>query len=236
VREAPTQLDELVQGFRDALGDDLAGVYLHGSVALGCFNPALSDIDLLVVTGRAMTPEQRRVVEPLLARSGRIEASFLPAPLLRPWRHPAPYDRHFGSNRRLVGPGDDHDLAAHFTVARFAGIALAGPPATDVFPEVPWEDYEDSLRRDLQWCGEHGGRLYAVLSPARIWATLTERTVHSKESGAVWALERAPQEFRPLLSHALATYRTGTSEPWFERNQVRPFAEFVIDRLTRPSR
>jgi glyoxylase-like metal-dependent hydrolase (beta-lactamase superfamily II) len=232
VYSAEGNLDELKHGLKEALGEDLVGVYVHGSFALGCFNPALSDLDLLVVTERPLRPEQRLVLAPLFGRTGRIEVSFLSAAVLRPWRHPARYDLHFGSEQRLVGPGEDHDLAAHFTVARHAGVPLLGPPPTDVFPEVPWEDYEDSLRRDLESCGEHGGRLYAALSPARIWATLTERVVHSKATGAAWALERAPEEYRPLLSQALETYRTGAVEPWFTRGEVRPFVDFVIDQLT----
>jgi streptomycin 3"-adenylyltransferase len=231
VREAQSQLDDLVRGLREVLGDGLVGVYLHGSLTLGCFNPALSDLDLLVVTKRSLTPTDREALGRLLTDSARLEISFLAAPSLRPWRHPAPYDLHVGS-KHLVGPGEDHDLAAHFTVARHAGVALLGHPPADVFPEVPWEDYEDSLRRDLESCGEHGGRLYAVLSPARIWATLTERVVHSKASGAAWALERAPEEFRPLLSRVLETYRTGTNEPWFGRGEVRPFVDFVIEQVS----
>lgn len=31
---------------RDTLGENLIGVYLHGSAAMGCFNPAKSDLDL----------------------------------------------------------------------------------------------------------------------------------------------------------------------------------------------
>jgi predicted nucleotidyltransferase len=235
VKEAHGQLDGLVPGLRELPGVELIGVYLHGSIALGCFNPQLSDVDLLVVTRGPLSPEHRGALAPILTRSARIEISFLAESSLRPWRHPAPYDLHFSSARgELLGPGEDADLAAHFTVVREAGVALVGPPAAEVFPEVPWPDYEDSLRRDLESCGEHGGRLYAVLSPARIWATLTERVVHSKASGAAWALERAPQEFRPLLSLVLETYRTGASEPWFARDEVRPFVDFVSDQL-RPS-
>jgi Domain of unknown function (DUF4111)/Nucleotidyltransferase domain len=231
VKESRGQLDALVQGLREVLGDVLVGVYLHGSLALGCFNPALSDIDVLVVTRQPVTPDRREALTPLLLRVPRLEIHFLAESDLMPWRHPAPYDLHFGSEQRLVGPGADHDLAAHVTVARHASVALLGSPPADVLPEVPWEDYEDSLRRDLQWCGEHGGRLYTVLSPARIWATLTERVVHSKASGAAWAVERAPQEFRPLLSRVLETYCTGSSEPRFEREQVRPFVDYVIEQL-----
>jgi predicted nucleotidyltransferase len=231
---ARVELARLTADLRRTLGDTLVGIYAHGSLALGCFNAHLSDVDVLVVTESALTPAQRSALEPLLAARPRLEIHFLSQSALFPWRHPAPYDLHFGSEG-AVGPGSDHDLAAHFTVTRHAGIALVGPPPDDVFPDVPWKDYEDSLRRDLESCGEHGGRLYAVLSPARIWATLTERVVHSKASGGAWAHERAPEEFRPLISQALETYRSGTDQPWFDRDKVRPFAEFVIDQL-RPSR
>ena len=98
---------------------------------------------------------------------------------------------------------------------------------------MPWADYEDSLRRDLASCGEDGGGISAVLSPARIWATLTERVVHSKESGSAWALERAPESFRPLIANALEIYLTGTTQPRWERQEVRPWAEFVVQALER---
>jgi aminoglycoside adenylyltransferase-like protein/nucleotidyltransferase-like protein len=235
VREARRHLDELVQGLGEVLGDELVGVYLHGSLALGCFNPALSDLDVLVVTRQPLTPHRREALGMLLARVPRLEIHFLSESDLTTWRHPASYDLHFDTKQRLFGPGEDYDLAAHLTVVHHRGAALAGPTPADVFPEVPWEDYEDSLRRDLAWCREHGSELYAVLSPARIWATLTDRAVHSKASGAAWALERAPDEFRPLLQRALEVYRAGASEPAFDPDEVRRFADFVMEQL-RPSR
>ena len=35
---------------REILGASLTGVYLHGSAALGCYQPAKSDLDFLVDT------------------------------------------------------------------------------------------------------------------------------------------------------------------------------------------
>lgn len=233
--EARHRPDDLVRGLQQVLGDVLVGVYLHGSLALGCFNPELSDVDLLVVTKAPLAREQRDALGPLLADAGRIEISFLVEASLTPWRHPAPYDLHFSWPARLVGPGEDHDLAAHLTVTRHAGIALLGPQPRNVFPEVPWHDYEESLRRDLAWSRKHGTELYAVLSPARIWATLTDRVVHSKASGAAWALDRAPAEFRSLLERALEAYRTGDTQTAFEPEEIHRFADYVADQL-RPSR
>lgn len=31
------------------LGDNLVGIYLHGSAAMGCFNPKKSDLDLILI-------------------------------------------------------------------------------------------------------------------------------------------------------------------------------------------
>ena len=36
------------------LGDNLIGIYLHGSAAMGCYNEKKSDIDLLVVVKEAI--------------------------------------------------------------------------------------------------------------------------------------------------------------------------------------
>ena len=42
-------LNRFISESKRIIGDDLAGIYLHGSLAMGCFNPDRSDIDLIVV-------------------------------------------------------------------------------------------------------------------------------------------------------------------------------------------
>ena len=46
------EIDLVVQRFvsqsRLILGENLVGVYLHGSAVMGCFNPAKSDLDFIV--------------------------------------------------------------------------------------------------------------------------------------------------------------------------------------------
>ena len=41
----------------DCMGGNLVGVYLHGSAAMGCFHPARSDLDYLVVLGAQVKGE-----------------------------------------------------------------------------------------------------------------------------------------------------------------------------------
>ena len=41
-------LTRFVEAAQEAISENLLGVYLHGSAAMGCFNPKSSDLDLLV--------------------------------------------------------------------------------------------------------------------------------------------------------------------------------------------
>jgi hypothetical protein len=54
------QLDRLVAGLREVLGERLVAVYLHGSLALGGFQPGRSDIDVLVVVREPQSDGARR--------------------------------------------------------------------------------------------------------------------------------------------------------------------------------
>src|SRR5207248_3305210 len=140
--EAPavvrTQLASLVDGLRSALGERALGVYVHGSLALGSFSPARSDLDVLAVVDEALDTDAKLLVADLLLRVScapyPIELHVLTRAQLRTWRHPSPFELHYGEGHRegfALDPLDrlatmsatDADLAAHLTVARKAGIA-----------------------------------------------------------------------------------------------------------------
>jgi streptomycin 3"-adenylyltransferase len=222
-RDVRKQVEDLASGLTEIAGETMIGIYLHGSLALGCFNPELSDVDILAVASRPLElSEKRRAIGLLAETSGRpsaVEFHQLDLAGIFPWRYPTPFDFHYGDvwrNDLLADlPGTlerqqqpDPDLAAHLVVARERGIALAGEPVATL-PEVPWVDYVDSLLRDLEWSfeSEPAEILYRILSPARIWATLATGEIHSKDSGAAWALGRLPVELRPVLERALGRYR-----------------------------
>jgi len=75
------QTNELLQAMRQVVGANLIGLYLHGSLAMGCFNPNCSDLDVIAVTAEGMAVETKRAVAAiLLQQSGAphpIEVSFL---------------------------------------------------------------------------------------------------------------------------------------------------------------
>src|SRR4051812_26828701 len=106
------QLDQLVFTLSNSIAEQLVGIYLHGSLALGCFNPHHSDLDLLMImTERIPLTVKRQIIEVLLACSQRpqpIEISLLSQSQLLPWQYPTPFDLHYSESWRAAYT---HDLA-----------------------------------------------------------------------------------------------------------------------------
>jgi predicted nucleotidyltransferase len=243
------QLDRLTDGLETTLGDALVGAYLHGSLALGCFNEATSDIDILAVTARTLTRDEKLALVDVLLRDSldpyAVEADVVSLDQLRNWHHPSPFELHYSEWRRerwakdpaetlASFPEENADLAAHVSVLRARGVALFGPPPEEIFPRVHEADLRDSLLRDLDWAREtESGTLYGILSPCRIWATLATGELHSKTSGARWALPRLHEELRPMVERALVSY-TGAGEPVeIDEDGRQRLIDFVDERVRR---
>ncbi len=54
-----TILDEIVEKSRQIFREALTGIYLHGSMTMGCFHPLKSDIDLILVIREQITNRQK---------------------------------------------------------------------------------------------------------------------------------------------------------------------------------
>jgi predicted nucleotidyltransferase len=161
------QVADILTGLRDVLGDELIGAYLQGSAVLGGLR-ALSDIDVLAVSTRQMTRnEKERMVGHLLAVSGTYPSAVPPRPVeltivvwseIRPWRYPPRMDFQYGEWWRDRFQGGqlepwpsitNPDLALLVTIALLGGATLAGPPPSEVFDPVPRADFLDALVADM---------------------------------------------------------------------------------------
>ena len=147
-------LHRIAAACRNTLGDTLAGVYVHGSLAFGCFCWTQSDIDFLVAVRRPLSQAQKEALLRALlalepdAPSKGLEMSAVLEAYCRAFIHPTPYELHYSPMHRArclrdlpaycaEMHGADPDLAAHFTVARAVGLTLWGPPAESIFGPVP---------------------------------------------------------------------------------------------------
>lgn len=246
-----SQVTALLEAFQNTLGANLTGVYLHGSLAMGCFNPARSDLDLLVVTEESMSLEQKRAIAETLLRLSRhptpIEISFLSAADLIPWRYPTPFDLHYSEGWReryeqaLAGDDWQHwndsrqtdaDLAAHITITRARCICLLGQPIAQALPSVPRQDYIASIWEDFLWARARAddNPPYFILNACRVAAYLLDGRLCSKEEAGAWALNALPAEYHGLIAQALSLYRGKESAP-FDTQSLEQFGADMQERL-----
>ena len=55
-----TVINCFVEQSKEILKDNLVRVYLHGSAVMGCYNPAKSDIDLIIVVKDSIDDSVKR--------------------------------------------------------------------------------------------------------------------------------------------------------------------------------
>ncbi len=238
---------------REAFGGNLAGVYLHGSAAMGCWNPAKSDLDLIVVVQDSPDDACKRAFMEKVAaldasmpgaegHSG-IEMSVVRRAACNPFVYPTPFELHYSAGHRewygrdpedyiLKMRGTDRDLAAHFTVIRSRGLCLYGLPVEAVFGEVPAEDYLDSISDDIGNAREEiaGNTMYHTLNLARTLAYRTEGKILSKAEGGEWGLARLPEKYHALLRTALDDY-TSERDVQYDRETAQEYAGYMLGRI-----
>ena len=244
-------LDTFVIQSKRILGENLTGIYLHGSAVMGCFNPKKSDIDLLVVVQNDIPAETKREYMDMVvalneeAPEKGIEMSIVREAVCNPFIYPTPYELHFSGmhlNWYRTNPqdyvenmkGTDPDLAAHFTIILHRGKNLYGKEIPSVFAPVPREDYIDSIRSDIQDAKSDilENTMYITLNLCRVLAYKKENLILSKQEGGQWALDRLTRpEFQQLISDALTEYQTG--EPMtFDSSAAVEFAEDMLKKIT----
>lgn len=240
---------EFVARSQDILKENLVGVYLHGSAVMGCFNPAKSDIDLIVVTEEKMSDDDKRKYMDMVMELNTIgpakgiEMSVVLKKDCNPFVYPTPFDLHFSvahikwysdNPEDYISKmnGTDPDLAAHFTIIRKRGKCLYGQPIEQVFGGVPKEDYFDSIWNDIAGAKDdiQEDTMYITLNLARVLAFRREELVLSKKEGGEWALDNLPEEFHPLINEALKEYAEGTKGN-YDTECARKYAEYILKEI-----
>jgi len=237
---------EFTEACKALLGNKLVGVYLHGSAAMGCFNPEKSDIDFIVIINSDMTRDEktdfiRKTVElNRKAPEKGIEMSIVKREFCDPFVYPTPYELHFSSAHLGLWEssedeyiktltGEDYDLAAHFTVINTYGRVLYGESVEKVFGEVPREDYTDSILYDVENAREDIFRdpIYTILNLCRVSAYLKDDLILSKKAGGKWALKTLPKKYYSLIQCALDCY-TSSSDAEISTSDAFEFADFML--------
>ena len=199
---------------RTILGAAHAGLYLHGSAAMGGWHATLSDVDLLAVSNRALAAEEKAAVAAALgalpAPGTGLEFSLVVRDCFEPLAAAPAFELHIttGAEPKVVdgaGHAGDSDLVMHFAVCRARGIAISGTAPAQVFPLVPRDVLLRAFETELAWGLANAPARYAVLNACRAWAFAEDGHILSKLEGGAWALARG---FEPdAITSALAAQR-----------------------------
>lgn len=240
-------MDNIVQDYREVLGHKLVGVYVHGSIAFGCFRWEVSDVDFLAVVSQPLTHEEKLgLIRSLLARTPDapqkgFEMSVVLADVCRNFVYPTPFELHFsnawleryaadadGMCRALVGT--DPDLAGHFAVTKAVGVAWYGKPVEEVFAPVPRDALIASVMNDVEDSRESllDNPPYFILNLCRTIACKEEGLMLSKKGGGEWALENLPSEHHAAIRSALDAY---TRDVPMNPGGAEAFRDYALGRL-----
>ncbi|MFX3628851.1 MAG: aminoglycoside adenylyltransferase domain-containing protein [Ectobacillus sp.] len=236
----------------EIINDDLLGLYIHDSLAMGGFNPNGSDIDVLAVVNKPITVETKRELAKLFLLYSNspfpVEISFLNHEQLKDWQHPCPYDFHYSEFWRERYANDllngtykflnggvhtDADLAAHITIMNNRGICLKGKPIGEVFPLVPSSDYLSSIMDDFKDCLENieDDPVYCTLNLIRVYWYLKEGVISSKQEAGSWGVSIFPKEMKITIQKTAECYAHNRDTHGFGRDELILLRNYMSDNV-----
>jgi len=253
-------LDEIINIFTTHLQDNLVGIYLHGSLVMGCFNPQSSDIDFLVICRTKLDIKTKKeIIKSILAlyeskhiNKKGIEFSVVLQRYLKKFIYPTPYELHFLHSWKvkyeknlidLTKEEKDTDLAVHFGVVNELGATLYGQPILKVFPKTRSKYYIMSLIEDFEWSlgnvlkGPDSGKCavptYAVLNFCRVLAYIKTKKIISKCEGGKWGLKNMPKEYKPVILEAMKEYTKSNSSKKVDAKLLKQYANYISEEITK---
>lgn len=207
------------------LTTQLIGLYLDGSLALGDFDEATSDIDLLVLTADFLPDETIAKLAAMHAQLGKsgskwgyeMEVSYVPLAVLNelPKQEQTFALPRIERGETLVVEPHEMDWVLHGHILREHGITLFGPPIQTLLDPISPEQIRQATR-DLfnfwwrpmadnpQNLQHTGYRVYAILTMWRMLYTMRHGTVVSKPAAARWAMAELDERWRELAQTAVS--------------------------------
>lgn len=247
IKELMIQVNKWI---KEILKDNYVGVYFHGSLRLGSFNPNKSDLDFIIVVKNKLSSEIKEQIwdkmlenEKLFPKKG-FEFSVVLEDNCRNIKHPIPYELHgsearidrYKTDKSLVINDDykvDSDLASHFNVINVPNDSMDfGKPSKEVFAKVPKEYIIDSNYGDTLECVTEitNNPVYCILNLCRFYALIKEDLTLSKYDGGKWALENMGSSYNEVIKKAMDDYLSDTKNT-YDNDELREFAKEAIEKI-----
>jgi hypothetical protein len=196
-------LSRLVERLASVLHDRLIGVYGLGGLAYGDYRHGRSDLDVYVVVRSSLDANEK------LAIADGCSHGALPCPArqlemvvisAQAARHPTSTPR-WELNLNTGADRTDHvglDPAAEpshwfvldLAIARQCGVALLGPPASELVGVPQVDDIQRAQSEAVAWYARNEMPAETVAAACRAWHWLATGTFAAKRTAARWALTR----------------------------------------------
>ncbi len=231
------ELREVLEIFTDevamALGQNLVGIYLVGSLASGDFD-ADSDVDFLVVTQRELTEAEMGPLQEIQIKvhaidcypAKHLEGSYISLGELNDRSTVGKKELYYFDNGSTRYEKATHDNQWHVRwVLRERGITLVGQKPETFMQAIPlqemineikaamlhgMESFQMEIDQPLGFCNSRFGQSFYVLTYCRMLHSLRTGTVQSKKAGMTWAKQSLDPKWVWLIEQA-----------WNEREGVR---------------
>ena len=216
-------LAELLTAVQPILGPQFIGMYLHGSLAAGDFNPNRSDIDFVVATTTELANETVSTLAAIHAqiRAGgsywatRLEGDYIPLAALRRYDPARACYPHLGDDGHFAVEQHGGEAIIQFHILRENGVVLAGPALDSVIDPITPGDLQYATRDILHgwWqsrlanpvhLAANDYQAYAILTMCRLLYTLQLGEIVSKPAVARWAMGKVDGRFTSLIQLANA--------------------------------
>lgn len=239
-------LEQACSMFDHQLGSNLVGVYLHGSLAMGCFQPDKSDVDVLVIVKEKLRTDQKKnlILDILTLAEYNLEMSILLEKDLVDFQFPTPFELHYSQMHRkkylqdddyICADGVDPDLAAHLIFTYERGMRLLGKPVHEVFHPIDRAFYIQAILFDIEDAVREivHQPVYYILNLCRVLYYLSEGVVSSKKEGGEWGKKMMTNRYKPLISQALSRYLNEESEQEWDPVFLQRFAVYMVKEVSK---
>jgi len=251
---APKQVKELLREvlavLHSILQEYLVGIYLYGSLAMECFNPKSSDIDVILVVKERLSKENsKRIVKYLkraCSKQKRLELSIIGADVVENPTYPLMVYLHYEYWGNVFEDERDNEILSNLYTTKERGFLIWGAPLADVFSKIPSRYHLRSVMEDIEHTRKYLHKsqeqmgynvtMHWILGSCRVLAFIREGKVLSKLEGGQWGLTNLPKEHHAVVLKALSCYRGEDSgQAWSER-ELDDFADCMSNIIARESK
>jgi hypothetical protein len=210
-------LEILLSSMQKILGKKLVGLYLHGSLVIGDFDPAISDIDLVSALASDLDDTEYEALQKMHVDfahqneewDDRIEVCYISLAALQTVKTGTSLVANISPGEVFHQRETSIEWLTSWYAVRETSITLFGPPPKTIIEPVSKDEFTEAIRTHTkewdEWIHDMHNRksqAYVILTMCRALYTLKYGEQVSKKQAALWAEQEFP-EWAWLIQNAL---------------------------------